>query len=124
MRVGAIYHRNDPILIGQPPAKPTFPGRQPSLAGMAAIWDALEAAGGEYSLFAPSFDVKENKEGYVFRADLPGVKEEDLEIALTGNRLTIAGKRCSISPSTFTKTASRLNRQSLTPDESVCGPFS
>jgi 4-hydroxy-3-polyprenylbenzoate decarboxylase len=45
VRVGAIYHRNDPILIGQPPAKPTFPGRQPSLAGMAAIWDALEAAG-------------------------------------------------------------------------------
>ena len=45
MRVGAIYHRNDPIMLGQPPAKPTFPGRQPSLAGMAAIWDALEAAG-------------------------------------------------------------------------------
>jgi UbiD family decarboxylase len=45
VRVGAIYHRNDPILIGQPPAKPTFPGRQPSLGGMAAIWDALEAAG-------------------------------------------------------------------------------
>jgi HSP20 family protein len=59
-------------------------------------WDPfheLEAAGGEYGLFAPSFDVKENKEGYVFRADLPGVKEEDLEIALTGNRLTISGKR-------------------------------
>jgi HSP20 family protein len=57
-------------------------------------WDPfheLEAAGGEY--FAPSFDVKENKEGYVFRADLPGVKDEDLEIALTGNRLTISGKR-------------------------------
>jgi 4-hydroxy-3-polyprenylbenzoate decarboxylase len=45
VRVGAVYHRNDPILIGQPPAKPTFPGRQPSLAGMAALWDALEAAG-------------------------------------------------------------------------------
>jgi 4-hydroxy-3-polyprenylbenzoate decarboxylase len=45
VRVTRIYHRNDPILIGQPPAKPTFPGRQASLAGMAAIWDALEAAG-------------------------------------------------------------------------------
>jgi hypothetical protein len=48
-------------------------------------WDPfreLEAAGGgEYSVFAPSFDVKENKEGYVFRADLPGVREEDLEIS-------------------------------------------
>ena len=45
LRVGAVYHRDDPILIGQPPAKPTFPGRQNPLAGMAALWDALEAAG-------------------------------------------------------------------------------
>jgi 4-hydroxy-3-polyprenylbenzoate decarboxylase len=45
VRVGAVYHRDDPIIIGQPPAKPTFPGRQPSLGGMAALWDALEAAG-------------------------------------------------------------------------------
>lgn len=45
LRIGAIYHRNSPILIGQPPAKPTFPGRQPPIAGMAALWDAIEAAG-------------------------------------------------------------------------------
>ncbi len=45
LKVGATYHRNNPIMIGQPPAKPTLPGRQPSLAGMAAIWNALEAAG-------------------------------------------------------------------------------
>jgi 4-hydroxy-3-polyprenylbenzoate decarboxylase len=45
LRVEAIYHRDDPILIGQPPAKPTFPGRQPPMGGMAALWDALEAAG-------------------------------------------------------------------------------
>lgn len=45
LRVGATYHRDDPIITGQPPAKPTFKGRQPSLARMAAIWDALEAAG-------------------------------------------------------------------------------
>ena len=60
-------------------------------------WDPFHeleaAAGGDYGLFSPSFDVKENKDGYVFRADLPGVREEDLDIALTGNRLTISGKR-------------------------------
>ena len=60
-------------------------------------WDPfreIEArAGGDYGLFAPSFDVKETKEGYVFRADLPGVKDEDLEISLTGNRLAISGHR-------------------------------
>ena len=37
--------------------------------------------------------MKENKDGYVFRADLPGVREDDLDISLTGNRLTISGKR-------------------------------
>jgi UbiD family decarboxylase len=45
LQIEAIYHRNDPIVTGQPPTKPTLPGRQPSIAGMAAIWDALENAG-------------------------------------------------------------------------------
>jgi 4-hydroxy-3-polyprenylbenzoate decarboxylase len=45
LRVGAIYHRNNPIIIGQPPVMPTYPGRHSHLAGAAAIWDALEAAG-------------------------------------------------------------------------------
>lgn len=45
--------------------------------------------------FAPRFDVKETKDAYVFKADLPGVKEEDVEIGLTGNRLTISGHRQS-----------------------------
>lgn len=43
--------------------------------------------------FAPTFEVKETKDGYVFKADVPGVKEGDLDISVTGNRLTIAGKR-------------------------------
>jgi HSP20 family protein len=43
--------------------------------------------------FVPTFDVKETKDAYLFTADMPGVKESDLEISLTGNRLTVAGKR-------------------------------
>lgn len=43
--------------------------------------------------FSPSFDVTENKDAYVFKADVPGVKETDLEITTQGNRLQIAGKR-------------------------------
>lgn len=57
-------------------------------------WDPFAeigpSAGG---MFVPSFDVKETKDAYVFTADLPGVKESDLELSLTGNRLTISGKR-------------------------------
>ncbi len=43
--------------------------------------------------FVPRFDVKENKEGYVIRADMPGVKEKDLEVSLAGNMLSISGHR-------------------------------
>lgn len=43
--------------------------------------------------FAPDFDVRESKDAYVFKADLPGFREEDIEINLTGNRLTVSGKR-------------------------------
>ena len=42
---------------------------------------------------APAFEVKETKDAFVFKADLPGVKEKDLDVQLTGNRLTLTGKR-------------------------------
>jgi HSP20 family protein len=44
-------------------------------------------------VFAPDFEVRETPSEFVFKADLPGVLEKDLEITLTNNRLTIAGKR-------------------------------
>jgi HSP20 family protein len=43
--------------------------------------------------FSPAFDVKETKEAYLFKADLPGIKEKDLEVTMTGNRLDVSGKR-------------------------------
>jgi HSP20 family protein len=43
--------------------------------------------------FAPQFEVRETGDSYVFKADLPGVKEDDLDITLTENRLTVSGKR-------------------------------
>jgi len=45
------------------------------------------------SAFNPNFDVTETKDAYVFKADVPGVKLEDIQITATGNRLQIAGKR-------------------------------
>jgi HSP20 family protein len=47
-------------------------------------------SGGE---FAPRFDVKETKDAYVLKADLPGLKDEDVEVSLNGKMLTISGKR-------------------------------
>lgn len=43
--------------------------------------------------FLPSFDVRETPDAYLFSADMPGIREEDLDLDLTGNRLTIKGRR-------------------------------
>ena len=43
--------------------------------------------------FMPSFDVKESADAYHFVADMPGIRKEDLDIQLAGNRLTVSGKR-------------------------------
>lgn len=43
--------------------------------------------------FEPAFEIKESKEGFLFKADVPGIKESDLDVSLTGNRLTVTGKR-------------------------------
>jgi HSP20 family protein len=43
--------------------------------------------------FLPSFEIKETKDGYCFKVDVPGVKESDINVTVTGNRLTVAGKR-------------------------------
>lgn len=43
--------------------------------------------------FAPAFEVKETSEAYILKADLPGVTEAELEIAVHNNVLTVSGSR-------------------------------
>jgi len=43
--------------------------------------------------FTPQFEVKETKDAFIFKADLPGVEEKNIEVNLTGNRLTVSGLR-------------------------------
>lgn len=45
------------------------------------------------SAFRPSLDVTETNDAFAIKVDLPGVDEEDIEVAITGNRLTINGSR-------------------------------
>jgi 4-hydroxy-3-polyprenylbenzoate decarboxylase len=45
VKVSRVYYRDDLIVLGQPPAKPTYPGRQFNIISIAALWDALEQAG-------------------------------------------------------------------------------
>jgi HSP20 family protein len=43
--------------------------------------------------FAPAVDVHEDQESLVMRAELPGVKREDIDIQVDANVLTISGER-------------------------------
>jgi HSP20 family protein len=61
-------------------------------------WDPFQELprrwfGEDVSVYTPRFDVREENDAFVFKADLPGIKEDDVDISVTGNRLTVSGKR-------------------------------
>ena len=43
--------------------------------------------------WTPAVDVVEDKDKFAVRAELPGMKKEDIEVSLDGDTLTIAGER-------------------------------
>ncbi|MCE9577197.1 MAG: Hsp20/alpha crystallin family protein [Deltaproteobacteria bacterium] len=45
--------------------------------------------------FTPTFEVKETAEAFVVRADLPGVKESDLDVSVHNGVLSISGSRAA-----------------------------
>lgn len=47
------------------------------------------------SAFSPAFEVKETNDSFVLRADVPGVEEKDLDIAVHNGVLTVSGSRQS-----------------------------
>lgn len=63
-------------------------------------WDPFREMGGMMPFvggpgvqLAPDFDVMETDSEYVFKADVPGIPEENIDITMTGNRLTVSGRR-------------------------------
>ncbi|MCA9599606.1 MAG: Hsp20 family protein [Myxococcales bacterium] len=58
-------------------------------------WDPFTSARfePEGASFWPAFDVKETPEAFVFKADMPGIKTEDIDLQLAQNRLIVSGKR-------------------------------
>jgi HSP20 family protein len=47
------------------------------------------------SAFSPAFEVKETTEAYVVKADLPGVTDANLDIAVHNGVLTVSGSRAA-----------------------------
>lgn len=63
---------------------------------MGRIFQGLGTEGTEpatSALWTPRVDVEESSEGYVLRAELPGMKQEDIKISVADNRLVIQGEK-------------------------------
>jgi len=43
--------------------------------------------------WTPALDVYEDKDRYVVKAELPGLKKEEIDVSLDGNTLSISGER-------------------------------
>ena len=75
----------------------TYRGRDPfSLARELFGFDPFRGIEGEAtqaSAFVPRFDLCGETDAYLLRADVPGVKEDQVDISLHQNRLTISGQR-------------------------------
>ncbi len=73
------------------------------------LWDAFDGLGGDlfdpFDVFrtplaaglfdhsaAPALDLIEGKDEYLIRADLPGIKKEDLDLSVTGTLLCVKGE--------------------------------
>jgi HSP20 family protein len=90
-------------------------------------WDPFREmaplAGANVPVFSPAFEVKETKDSFVFKADLPGVQEKDLEVTMTGNRLNVTGKRESEKEQkedtyyTYERSYGSFNRTFTLPDQ-------
>lgn len=55
-------------------------------------WDPF-GANRPTQVFAPDFEVKETADSYVVRADLPGIKEENVDVSLHNGVLSVTGAR-------------------------------
>ena len=52
-----------------------------------------EAPQANWRGFSPAFEVRETKDAYVIKADVPGLREADIDVTVTANTVTIAGRR-------------------------------
>jgi HSP20 family protein len=63
-----------------------------SLARELLNWDPFFTAR-PATAFSPAFEVKETNDSFVLKADIPGVEEKDLDVAVHNGLLTVSGSR-------------------------------
>jgi len=59
------------------------------------LFEAPLARTSEFLGWAPAFDVHEEKDNFVVKAELPGMKKEDISVSLQDGSLIISGERKS-----------------------------
>lgn len=59
------------------------------------LFDTPTVASAPARRFAPATDLIESDSHYILRADLPGLSEDDVNVELDGNVLTVSGERRS-----------------------------
>ena len=59
------------------------------------LFEAPLAPTSEFLGWTPAFDVYENKDNFVVKAELPGMKKEDINVSLHDGSLIISGERKS-----------------------------
>jgi HSP20 family protein len=87
-------------------------------------WDPLndlEAVAGPELAFIPRINIQEKADAYEVTVELPGVKPDNIEIAISGNRLTISGERLEERTEgdryhAFERVYGRFSRTFLLPD--------
>src|SRR5262249_12351028 len=85
-QMAEVLRRNDPFLTRWEPLS-----RDPfGLATDLSLWEPVQRLG---RVFTPSFEVRDTADAFVIKADVPGMSSENIEISLTGNRLTVSGQR-------------------------------
>jgi HSP20 family protein len=61
--------------------------------GRPVLPEAWGKLGWEEKIWAPSIDVIEEEDKFLVKAELPGVDEEDINVSISGNILTIDGEK-------------------------------
>ena len=67
-----------------------LPERQDDFGSILTTFYCRPSCNGKIS---PSVDIAEEKERYIVKADLPGMKQEDIKVELDDSVLSISGER-------------------------------
>jgi HSP20 family protein len=83
---GAVPQGNDPFSLLQREVNRAF---DEVFRGFPAVGRGAALMGG----FAPQLDVRETEQGLEIAAELPGMSEQDVDLRLEGDLLTLAGEK-------------------------------